>query len=141
MDRKSLTTILALVLIGSFFMPYLKDGPVSASGFEILITPKDIAAKDFALLMIKYIWLLLPLSGIILLIGALNKGKYFIARWPWAFLPLVVLLFVVAKIYLDAKRVGPPATISEIAGELGFGFWVALAASVILAVYHPRSKA
>ena len=141
MDKKILTTITSIILIGSFFMPYLKSGAISATGFEIVTAPYNAENKGMGILIIKYIWLLLPLSGIVLLIGALNNGKYFIGRWAWALLPLAVLLLVIARIYMDAKRIGSPLSVSQLAAELGVGFWVAMAASLLLALYWPRQKA
>lgn len=36
MDRKTLTMILAAVLIGGFFLPYFKMGPFTISGFDFI---------------------------------------------------------------------------------------------------------
>lgn len=140
MDRKTITTILAILLIGSFFMPYLKDNTISASGYEIVTTPNQLGVQGWGMLAVKYCWLLLPFAGIMLLIGALNNGRYFIGRWPWALLPIGVLAFVIIKIYRDAKGIGSPLTINKLMNELGYGFWVAFAAAVLLALYWPRKE-
>ena len=121
-------------------MPFLKNGSVSASGLEIVMGPKNMGKKDMGLLLVKYIWILLPFSGIMLLIGALNNDRYLIGRWAWAFLPLAVLAFVILKIYRDAKRIGSPTSFDDLAAQLGFGFWVALAAAVLLFFYWPKKE-
>ena len=139
MDRKTVTIVLALALIGCFFLPYLQYGPVNASGFDLLTAPTNNGA-DRGLLIMKYIWIMIPVAGIMLLIGALNNGNYFLGRVIWAFLPLLTLLFVVVQIFRDAKRIGANISISELAMNMGIGFWITLGLSLLLAFYWPRQK-
>jgi hypothetical protein len=136
-DRKTLTIILSLALIACFFLPYLKFGDISASGFDIVTAPM-IRNADRGIVMIKYVWLLIPLAAIILLIGALNNGHYFLGRAIWAFLPLLALAFVVAKIYRDAKSLNSPFSISTFAENFDISFWISLVLSLVLALYWPR---
>ncbi len=140
MDRKTVTIVLALALIGCFFLPYLQYGTVTASGFDLLTTP-TISGADRGILIMKYIWIVIPVAGIILLIGAFNNGNYFLGRGLWAFLPLLTLLFVMVMIFRDAKRIGTNISISELAKNMGIGFWITLGLSLVLALYWPRQKA
>jgi hypothetical protein len=140
MDRKKVTIVLALALIGSFFLPYLQYGPITASGFDLLTAP-TISGADKGLLIMKYIWLVIPVAGIMLLIGALNNGNYLLGRGIWAFLPLLTLFFVVALIFRDAKKIGANISISELAKNMGIGFWITLGLSLVLALYWPKRKA
>ena len=140
MDRKTVTIILALALIGCFFLPYLQYGSVTASGFDLLTGP-TISDADRGLLIMKYIWIMIPVAGIMLLIGALNNGNYFLGRGIWAFLPLLTLLFVMVIIFRDAKRIGTNTSISELAKNMGIGFWITLGLSLVLALYWPKQKA
>jgi hypothetical protein len=140
MDRKTVTIILALALIGCFFLPYLQYGSVTASGFDLLTAP-NISGADKGLLIMKYIWIMIPVAGIMLLIGALNNGNYFLGRGIWAFLPLLTLLFVMAIIFRDAKKIGTNISISELAKNMGTGFWITLGLSLLLALFWPRRRA
>jgi hypothetical protein len=140
MNRKTVTIALALSLIGSFFLPCLQYGSVTASGFDLLTAP-SINGADRGLLVLKYVWIVIPIAGIMLLIGAINNGNYFLGRGIWAFLPLLTLLFVMAIIFRDAKKLGINISISELVKNMGIGFWVTLGLSLVLALYWPRQKA
>ena len=140
MDRKTVAIILALALIGCFFLPYLQYGPVTASGFDLLTAP-NISGADKGLLIMKYIWIMIPVAGIMLLIGTLNNGNFFLGRGIWVFLPLLTLLFVMAMIFRDAKKTGTNISVSELAKNMGIGFWITLGLSLLLALYWPRQKA
>jgi hypothetical protein len=140
MDRKTITIVLALALIGCFFLPYLQYGPVTASGFDLLTAPV-ISGGEKVLLIMKYIWIMIPVAGIMLFIGALNNGNYFLGRSIWAFLPLLTLFFVVAIIFRDAKKTGASTLISDLTANMGTGFWITLGISLVLALYWPKRKA
>jgi uncharacterized membrane protein YuzA (DUF378 family) len=64
MDRKTLTIVLALALLAAFFLPW---GAGKFSGFD-LVTAKGAGWK-------QYILILIPLSALLLLLGAFN-GNY-----------------------------------------------------------------
>ena len=131
MSRKILTIILAVLLIASFFLPI--GSHASTSPFDIVKGPSYGSA--FEAMLMKYGWLVIPLSGLILLIGALNNGNYFLGRGIWAFLPLLALLYLLIR----------PLTVMEgrfdIGGLIkgfGVGIWIALIASLVLAFYWPK---
>jgi hypothetical protein len=127
MDRKILTIILAIALIAAFFLDYSKGG---ASGYEsVFSTP---GGSDH---WHKYIWLLIPLSGLMLLIGAVNNSNYPLGRSLWAWLPLLVIIFFMIKLYLDTKSFD---AITESFKYYGIGMWITLGASLILALYRGR---
>lgn len=83
MNRKILTIILAVLLIASFFLPLGATG--STSAFDVVQLPSF--GNSIEAILMKYLWLVMPLSGIMLLIGALNKETYFLGRGLWAMLP------------------------------------------------------
>ena len=140
MDKKMLTIILAIALLGCFFLPYLKFGSAgSASGFEI-VTAEDGRGGDIDVILMKYIWVLIPISAIMLLIGALNNGNYFLGRGIWAWLPLLTLLYFVVRLFLEARKGEGSFEIGELAEVFGVGFWATLVVSLVLAIYNPRSK-
>ena len=133
MNRKTLTIVLALVLIASFFLPMGAGGKTSA--FDLVKGP-SLGNSTTALLM-KYLWLVMPVSGLILLIGALNNGNYFLGKGLWSILPLLTLLFLLIGIPLiEGAAIGD---IFKVIFKLyGIGVWLALAASLVLAFYNPR---
>src|ERR1700730_14613630 len=124
MNRKTLTIILALALFGAFFLPFL----LVAIGFDIVFKTGS-GNGDWE----KYIWLLIPISAILLLIGALNNGSYFLSRGVLSWLPLLTVIYIILRLYLDIK---PP--ISEFIQLFAIGFWATLVISVVLAFYNPR---
>lgn len=133
MNRKILTIILAVLLIASFFLPMGAGG--STSAFDLVQAPSF--GNSFEALFMKYGWLLIPLSGLMLLIGALNKETYFLGRGIWAMLPILALLMLLIGIpMMQGAAIGD--VFKLITKMYGVGVWVALAASLVLAVYWPR---
>jgi hypothetical protein len=125
MDKRMLTILLAVVLIGCFFLAYLKP---NLSGYDAVFnTPGGEGSWE------KYVWLLIPLSGLLLLIGALNRGNYVLGRSLWTWLPLLTIIFIIVRLYMETK-----AGFSDMARVFGIGFWITLGAAVILAFYQPR---
>ena len=123
MDKKMLTIILAIVLIGCFFLDYTK-GIFAQSGFEIV---KGGGPWE------KYVLILIPLSGLLLLIGALNNGNYPLGRNMLCWLPLIAVLF-----WIIAAPLIEGGSISTMIKLVGIGLWITAGASLILALYNPR---
>lgn len=133
MNRKILTIILAVLLIASFFLPMGASGSVSA--FDLVKGPS--LGNSLTAILMKYLWLAMPLSGLLLLIGAVNGENYFLGRGIWASLPLIALLFLLIGIPLiEGAAIGD--IFKVIFKMYGIGVWVALAASLVLAFYWPK---
>ncbi|MBK7561094.1 MAG: hypothetical protein IPQ06_00560 [Chitinophagaceae bacterium] len=131
MNRKILTIVLAVILIGCFFLPYITFMGMSASGYDSVFSG---GGGDWK----KYIPLLIPVSGVMLLIGALNNENYIIGRGIWAWLPLLTLLYMmIGNPLIEGAAIGD---IFKVIGKgYGIGLWGTIAASVVLAVYNPKS--
>lgn len=131
MDRKTLTLVLAVALIGSFFLAYFSLFGQGISGFD-MATSKG---GDWQ----KYLMLLIPISGVLLLLGELNNGNYFISRSILSWLPLLTLLYL-----LLVSPIIKGAAIGDVFKALGKGYgiglWIALASSLVLAFYNPKGK-
>jgi hypothetical protein len=124
MDKKMLTIILAVVLIGCFFL----DWGGGSSGFD--------GIKAEAGNWQKYIPLIIPLSGIMLLIGAMS-GNYIGGRGLWTWLPLLTVLYlIIFKDLIDGKAIGE--IFKAIGKNYGIGKWITIAASLVLAFYNPK---
>lgn len=131
MDRRILTIVLALALIGCMFLPFIKAFN-SMSLFDLVTS----SGGDWE----KYICLLIPVSGAMLLIGALNKENYMIARFIWAIIPLLTVLYYPVRIYMEASQNGAKVDIGELVKVFDIGYWALLGVSLILAVVQPKSK-
>ncbi|MFN8289127.1 MAG: hypothetical protein U0U70_02600 [Chitinophagaceae bacterium] len=132
MNRRIFTLILAVLLIASFFLPL--DSHASTSPFDIVKSSYG-AGSDIEGILFKYGWMLIPLSGIMLLIGALNNETYFLGRGIWAFLPLIALLYLLIR---PVTLLGGRFDIMDMIKGFGVGKWIALAASLALAFVWPK---
>lgn len=139
MDRKTITIVLALALISCFFLPYLKYGSISANGFNLLTT-KTLGSAAKGLLLLKYVWILIPVAAIMLIVGALNNGNYFLGRGIWALLPLFTVLLVMVQIFRDAKQIKSSVAFSDLSENFGIGYWITAGISLVLAFYWPAKK-
>ncbi len=127
MDRKMLTIILSVVLIGAFFLDW--GGGVSA--FDVIKSKYG----DWQ----KYIILLIPLSGVLLLIGELNNGNYPISRNLLCWLPLLTVIYglFIAPL-IQGFSIG--VIFKSLGKGYGIGQWITIAASLVLALYNPKEK-
>src|SRR5262245_30357587 len=126
MDRKTLTIVLAVALIASFFLGFM--GP--ASGLDIVQT-KLFKGERFILLLI-------PISGVLLLVGAMNNGNYPLGRGLLTWLSLLAILYwILGMPLVHGGDIGKSINLYIKHG--GIGFWMATVASLVLAFYNPRS--
>lgn len=127
MDKKMLTIILAVVLIGCFFLAYFSFMGMGVSGYDTVFS----GGGNWE----KYIILLIPVSGVMLLIGALNNGNYIGGRAIWTWLPLLTILYYLVRMVIEGVGIG------DLFKVIGIGLWISLAASLVLAFYNPKAKA
>ncbi len=127
MDKKMLTIILAVVLIGCFFLAYFSFMGMGVSGYDTVFS----GGGNWE----KYIMLLIPVSGVMLLIGALNNGNYIGGRAIWTWLPLLTILYYLVRMVIEGVGIG------DLFKVIGIGLWISLAASLVLAFYNPKAKA
>jgi hypothetical protein len=130
MNRKILTLILAVALIASFFLP-LSSGSTAYSAFDI-VKASSPGGGGIEIMLMKYIWIIFPLSGLMLLVGAVNNENYFLGRGVWAWLPLL------AVIYIIVRPVTNGVNIMDMVKGFGVGMWVAVAASIAAAFIWPK---
>ncbi|HWR32581.1 MAG TPA: hypothetical protein VN451_03605 [Chitinophagaceae bacterium] len=132
MDRKIFTIVLAVALLGCFFLPYFSFFGMSVSGFDMVKAPGGGWQK--------YILLLIPLAGILLLVGAVNNENYPLARNILCWLPLLAIIFIlILSPLIDGRAIGD--IFSAIGKGYGIGLWITIAASVALVAYTPKAKA
>jgi hypothetical protein len=136
MDKKTLSIILGIILIASFFLPYLNlAGLFKVSAFDIIKGGGVMEGRSSKGSPDKYIMLLTPIAGVLLLIGALNNN-FILGRVLLGILALVGILYPVTRMLIDSGGEG----IGEIFGFLGIGFWLALVAGIVVIAYNPVKK-
>ncbi|MCY7310656.1 MAG: hypothetical protein LH619_07750 [Chitinophagaceae bacterium] len=127
MDRKTFTIILAVALIASFFLPF----SAGVSAFD------EVQSKngDWQ----KYLLLIFPICGLLLLMGELNKGNYIVSRSLLVWLPLLTILYF---IFIGPLIKGADfGSIFKYIGKgYGAGLWIAIVSSLVLAFYNPPAK-
>ncbi len=130
MDRKTLTIILAVALIASFFLPFYSFGGRGASGLDI-VTAKGAGWET-------YLILLIPISGLLLLLGELNNN-YILSRGLLSWLPFLTILFI---LFINPLIKGADfgSIFKNIGKGYGAGLWIAIVTSLVLAFYNPPAK-
>ena len=135
MDRKTLTVIFSVILLVGFFLPFFKFD--SSSGFDIVFKSAGGGGNNE---WEKYLWLLIPVPSLLLLIGALNNEQYVFGRGFLGILPLLFLIYVAVRRYLNAKQPGGSVVIEDFIKIFAMGYWICLGASLFLALVYPRRK-
>ena len=136
MDRKTVTIILGLALAGCFFLPYIDIGFFGkASGFN-MVFPKNAGEENWE----RFIWLAIPVSGILLLLGALNNENYILGRGLLSWLPLLALIYMlIIGPVVHGEAIGD--VFKSLGQSYGIGLWITIGVSLVLAFYNPRPKA
>ena len=131
MDRKILTLILGLALAGCFFLSYSGD----VSGYKMVFGP----GSQF-LGWERFIWLVIPGAGLLLLLGALSNGNYFLGRGFLSWLPLLALIYMlIIRPMIHGMKGGE--VLKSLGKEYGIGLWITIGVSLVLAFYNPRPRA
>lgn len=115
---------MAIALIVGFFLPIFKIG---GSAFDIV---KAGGSWE------NYLWVLIPIAGLLLLLGELNN-KYATNRGLLTWLPLLTILVSLILVPLINKV---SLDFGKMIKVFGIGMWVMLVASIILAFYNPRPR-
>ena len=139
MDRKTLTLILGLALVGCFFLPYAQGSifgqSYSSSGYN-MVFPKGGEGENWE----RFIWLVIPVAGLLLVLGALNNENYILGRGLLSWLPLLALIYLL--IVADTVHGMAIKDVFKGLGEgYGIGLWITIGVSFVLAFYNPRPKA
>jgi hypothetical protein len=130
MDRKTLTIILAVALLVAFFLQWGSGFGTKFSGFD-LITAKGAGWK-------QYILILIPLSALLLLLGAFN-GNYALGRGLLCVLPILTILFMfIINPLIDGVPI--KYIFKNLGKGYGVGLWLTIISSIVLAVYNPPEK-
>ncbi len=126
MNKKMLTMILGALLVAAFFLPFYSSSPFSMSGISGFDVIQGPGKAD------KYVLLLSPVAGLLLLIGAANNGNYIPSRGILIFLALAGLLYLVLRPVIDGFDIG------KLIQMLGIGYWLSLLAVLGLVLVNPK---
>lgn len=131
MDKKMLNIVLGAALLGSFFLAYFSFFGRSITGFEMATAE----GGDWQ----KYLLLLIPITGLLLLVGAFNNGNSILPGSLLSVLPLLTLLYImIVAPLINGADIG---NIFKALGKgYGIGLWIAIVASLVLAFYRPRPR-
>ncbi len=131
MDKKVVTIVGAVLLIICFFLPYMSVFTFNVSGYDIVFGNTG-GEKSWE----TYLFLLIPFSGLMLLLGALNNGKYILGRALFCWLPLLTIIFMIIRVKMQAEG----APFMDSLKIWGYGFWLSLVISLVLIFYNPKPK-
>ena len=132
MHKKILTTILSVVLLGSFFMPFFYWHSFEMSGFNFVMS-EHIPSY-------KYFLLAIPLTTLFHLLSVLSQENNFYSRKLLSWIPLATL--IIFFILILAKEGSEESIFNNgnIFSSTGAGFWLALVLSSLLAYINLKMR-
>jgi len=125
MSKKTIATILCIVLIIAFFLPYLSNGSLSYSGLKVMFGDKEVEgiSKGGKALLLS---LLIPVGALLALLqGFSSSSSLGIVRW----MPLIGVAYLLVMLYIQASG---EISIGEFIGYFGYGLWITIVAAIIL---------
>lgn len=124
--------ILGVILVGAFFLAWFSIFGMSATGLD-MVTAKG--NDDWQ----RYLVLLIPLSGLLLFLGAMNNGNYILGRGLLTWLPLLTLIYILILAPV-VKGAAFGDVLKGLGKGYGIGLWITIVASLVLVFYNPRAK-
>ncbi len=129
MNRKTFTIVCGAILLISFFLAYFSTFGFGVSGYDMVFGKSGGDWK-------KYIVLLIPISGALLLVGEL-LGTYILDRGLLGWLPFLAVIFMIfIGPLIDGASIGN--IFKAIGKGYGIGLWLTIITSLALAFYKPR---
>ena len=132
MNKKILTTILSVVLLGSFFMPFFYWHSFEMSGFNFVLS-EHIPSY-------KYFLLAIPLTTLFHLLSVLSQENNFYSRKLLSWIPLAALIIVLVLVLVKESTDDSFFNNGNIFSITGAGFWLALAFSLLLTYINLKMR-
>jgi len=132
MYKKILTTILSVVLLGSFFMPFFYWHSFEMSGFNFVLSEHTPPYK--------YFLLAIPLTTLFHLLSVLSQENNFYSRKLLSWIPLATLIIVFVLVLAKESTDDSFFNNGNIFSITGAGFWLALAFSLLLAYINLKMR-
>jgi len=135
MEKKTVSTFLAVLLIIACFLPFVSGGFIQVSGYKLIFGKGGLLTSGQL-----WITLLVPLGAILILAGSLgvdNSLKSGIIFW----MPLVGILYLGVRMFMIMnKAADSPFGIGNFLSVMGYGYWFALATSIGLLLNNSRRE-
>ena len=131
MERKSLLLILSGLILGGFFMPFVRWDEFTMSGFDMMVSshPPEI----------KYILVALPVTALYLIVTVLGFDEGIRYNKLILSAPLIAIAVLFSVLCLNTES---RASVSiDPLDTSSLGLWIAIVASVILAGLRKRREA
>ena len=132
MHKKTLTTILSAVLLGSFFMPFFYWHSFEMSGFNFVLSEHTPPYK--------YFLLAIPLTTLFHLLSVLSQENNFYSRKLLSWIPLATLIIVFVLVLAKERTDDSFFNNGNIFSITGAGLWLALAFSLLLAYINLKMR-
>ncbi|HYC39893.1 MAG TPA: hypothetical protein VEB63_05335 [Chitinophagaceae bacterium] len=134
MNKKTSAIILALLLLGVFFLPFLSfTQDYKLSGFEVVFG-KD-GREGIGQGRFMFVSLLIPLGAVLITLSALTERSSTLSNYVY-WMPLLGLIYLTIMSFLEmqsgARQVGGSLSFGQMMGTLAYGYWLTLAASVLV---------
>jgi len=130
MNKTTLTTVLSVALIGSFFMPFFYWHSFEMNGFNFILS-EHIPSY-------KYLLLLIPFAAAFHLFNVLTEGNYFFSQKLLSLIPLITVAAVFMIVFFNKNADPEFFEAGNIFSNIGSGFWLALSLSLLLAFVKRR---
>lgn len=123
MSNSKIVMVLALLLLGSFALPWLNENGAGVPGYKVL----QVWLSDPRFQVAGY-WLLIPAIGgvLLVLLGALGKGHGIVS-----FLTSVSLISLVLIVVLGTESI-------NVRNDVGLGLWIGTGVCVLLLIFAFR---
>ena len=132
MNKKILTTILSVVLLGSFFMPFFYWHSFEMSGFNFVLS-EHIPPY-------KYFLLAIPLTTLFHLLSVLSQENNFYSRKLLSWIPLAALIIVLVLVLVKESTDDSFFNNGNIFSITGAGYWLALFFSLLLTYVNIKMR-
>ena len=132
MHKKILTTILSVVLLGSFFMPFFYWHSFEMSGFNFVLS-EHIPPY-------KYFLLAIPLTTLFHLLSVLSQENNFYTRKLLSWIPLATLIIVFVLVLAKERTDYSFFNNGNIFSITGAGYWLALFFSLLLTYVNIKMR-
>lgn len=117
---------MAIALLVSFFLPYAYYNSTNFSGLDLIRQGTS---------SLRFIYLAIPLSALVLLGGAFAKGKYEKGLFHWLpFITIVLVGFFASRLELNPhyENTGIVASFFKALKGTSFGAWITAAVAILL---------
>lgn len=133
MNSKSITIVLCIALIVAFFLPYLSNGSLSYSGWQVMFGNKEVQGLSNGGRSL-FVSLLIPLGALLVLLMKFfdNYSSAGFIRW----MPIVGVAYLLIMLYIQMSGEG---SIGELIGFFSYGLWITIVAAIILPFVSNKS--